>query len=183
MRQCCQVGRMGVPLDPSSPNSVLKAMRTESNLAEDEKKVRQLFVYEYLKDFNASKAVLRMGFQIKSFAKKGSEFLREPYVQQLIDEHLDNAKEDTIVQRSRIMAGLLAEATNAPEAATRVAAWTQLGKISGMYIERKEVKVQGSGVMILPSTGTPDEWEAAASAAQAQLKEAVADQHRNDSAP
>lgn len=151
-------------------------MRTEENLPEDKKTARKLFVLEYLKDFNATKALLRLGQEgtIQYVRKKGSEYLREPYVNQLIDEHIRQAKEDTIVTRAEVLFGLKNEAHNAPEAATRVTAWCNIGKMLGMYVEKKELKVTGSGVMLIPASASPDEWEAATSAAQEHLKAAAA---------
>lgn len=160
----------------ASPNSKLKEHRTEENLTEAHKTVRETFVFEYVKDFNATNAILRMGQAgtIQYIRKKGSEFLREPYVQKLIDKYLSETKEDSIVTRQRVLAGLTKEANNAIESSVRVTAWCNIGKMLGMYIEKKEVKVTGSGVMLVPVAGTPDEWEAGASAAQQALKDQAA---------
>lgn len=151
-------------------------MRTEENLAEDKKTARKLFVLEYLKDFNATTALLRMGQEgtIQYVRKKGSEYLREPYVQQLIAEHIREAKEDTIVTRAEVLHGLKKEAYNAPEATVRVTAWSNIGKMLGMFVEKKELKVTGSGVMLVPASASPEEWEAATANAQEQLKQAAA---------
>lgn len=149
--------------------------RTETSLKGANKIIRQRFVLEYVKDFNATKAIQRLGVNgsIGTQRKRASEFLREPYVQQLIDEYLRNAKEDSIVTRQRVLAGLLHEAETAGEGGTRVTAWCNLGKMLGMYVEKKELKLSGCGVMILPASANPAEWEAAATAAQQTLKEDV----------
>lgn len=158
---------------------MLKAQRTGENLDDASKAMRQAFVAEYVKDFNATKAVIRMGWNgaIGYIRKKGSELLREPYVQQLIEAFLASVKEDAIVTRQRILAGLVTEANNAPEAATRVNAWAHLGKMLGMYVEKKEVNITGSGVMLVPATGTPDDWERAAEESQRKLKQDAAEAH------
>lgn len=123
--------------DPNSGTSKRIANCTESKMQSSAKLKRQAFVREYLYDFNGTQAGLRCGFPKPSAAKKACEWLREPYVQQLIKEYTEGKDEEHLVTRNTILAGLLKEANfaghNASHAA-RVAAFSKLGKFLGMEV-------------------------------------------------
>jgi len=51
----------------------------------------QKFVYEYLKDFNATQAAIRAGYSKRSAAEIGYENLRKPHIKAEIDKLLDEA--------------------------------------------------------------------------------------------
>ena len=49
-----------------------------------------------------------------------------------------------------------------------------MGKILGLEITKVEGNINlAGGVMLLPHSGTPEEWEKAAATAQEKLKQAV----------
>lgn len=143
------------------------------------KLMRQAFAREYLKDFNATQAVLRMGYKYgrTTASTKGSQWLNDAYTQHYIAELIEKADEKTIVSRNRVLAGLLRESEYFGEdggAASRISALRSLAKILGMEITKIEGNMTiGGGVMAIPLSGSPEEWEKAAQVAQEQLKKTV----------
>jgi phage terminase small subunit len=51
---------------------------------------QKLFIREYLKDFNATKAAIRAGYSEDSAPEIGCENLRKPNIKQAIDKYLDD---------------------------------------------------------------------------------------------
>jgi hypothetical protein len=138
---------------------------------------RQLFVHEYLKDFNGSQAIQRMGYVMTQPWVKASQFLTEPYTQWYLGQLMAKLEDSAIITRSEILLGLKKEAHYHGldgSAAARIAAWRTLGKILGLEVTKIEgnVAIQG-GVMLMPFSGTPEEWEQAAQSAQEKLKQDV----------
>lgn len=145
------------------------------------KLLRKKFVNEYLKDFNASRALLRMGYKydLKVANAYAGKWMGEAYTQYLIAEAMEKMDEQAIVDRKEVLLGLKREA-HAPDvpfssnASTRISALRSLAKILGMEIVKADVNMTiGGGVMAIPLSGSPEEWEKATQLAQAKLKEAV----------
>lgn len=160
----------------SSGNTKRLENRTEENLSESAKLKRDRFIVEYLKDFNQTRAATRAGFAARSAAKKGSELIREPYVQQKIQEKLDELEEDAIVTRKHVMVGLVREANLEGRGSVHIArvnAWGKLAKILGMEIQKTENTHRISGVMEVPMAKSIAEWEGYATGSQQQLKDEV----------
>lgn len=146
-----------------------------SHISERQKLIRRIFVLEYLKDFNGTAAIARMGLKMAQPTEAASRWLDEPYTQFCFDRALDEVKTEMFVTRTRVIAGLLREA-NAPNSlcansSSRVAAWGKLAKILGLEVTKIEadVKIAG-GVMIVPMATNPDDWEKHAVPAQTALK-------------
>lgn len=137
------------------------------------KAIRRQFVLEFLKDWSPLKAMLRLGFNYAQPAVTANDWLREPYTQFLLDRCMDEAKDEALVTRQKVIAGLVRE-SNATgldaSGASRVAALGKLGKILGMEVTKVEVKTTIPGVMFVPSGGSPEEWERNAKKAQEELK-------------
>jgi hypothetical protein len=136
---------------------------------------REAFVTEFVKDFHQTKAALRMGISAESAAARASQLMREPEVQKLIRKHLDEMKAEAFYTRERILAHLWEQANYyGPDSshAARVKAATELARLRGLDLPQK-VEVSGSGVMLVPALGTPEDWGKAASAAQEKLKQEV----------
>lgn len=104
-------------------------------LTKQEKALRQRFVAEYLADYDAFGAAIRLGYQ-EAFAQQyAKQFLTEPYTLKLIKEREAEfgilTEEDQ--HRKKIVAGLYREAhSRFNSGSARVAALTQLAKIIGI---------------------------------------------------
>lgn len=115
-------------------------------LTKQERSLRQRFVEEYLADYDAFAAAIRIGYQ-EAFAQQyAKQFLTEPYTLKLIKEREAEfgilTEEDQ--HRKKIVAGLYREAhSRFNSGAARVAALTQLAKIIGIEAPVKtELKVE-----------------------------------------
>lgn len=146
-----------------------------AHINEQSKYLRQRFCREYIKDFNAGSAVLRMGYNWSTgAAQKGWAYLQEPYTQHFLAKLMREVDEKCIVDRNTVILGLLREANTYGEEAShsaRISAFRSLAKILGMEITKIEgsMNVDG-GVMAVPFTGNLDEWEASCKLEQAKLK-------------
>lgn len=104
-------------------------------LTKQEKALRQRFVAEYLADYDAFAAAIRLGYQ-EAFAQQyAKQFLTEPYTLKLIKEKEAEfgilTEEDQ--HRKKIVAGLYREAhSRFNSGSARVAALTQLARIIGI---------------------------------------------------
>lgn len=148
-----------------------------SHLQTRYKTKREQFVHEYIKDFNGSQALQRMGYVRVQPWVTASIWLSEPYTQWYLGKMMAVLADNAIVTRSEVLLGLKKEAHYHGmdgSAAARIAAWRTIGKIMGLEITKVEgnVNLQG-GVMLMPFAGTPEEWEKAAQAAQEKLKKDV----------
>jgi hypothetical protein len=141
------------------------------------KEKRQAFCHEYIKDFNGSQALLRMGYQSKTPWVRASEWLKEPYTQWYLGQLMVKLEDKAIVTRAEILLGLKKEAHHYGldgSAAARISAWRTMAKILGLEITKVEGNISmAGGVMVLPMSGSPEEWEKAAAMAQDQLKQRV----------
>lgn len=115
-------------------------------LTKQEKALRQRFVAEYLADYDAFAAAIRLGYQ-EAFAQQyAKQFLTEPYTLKLIKEKEAEfgilTEEDQ--HRKKIVSGLYREAhSRFNSGSARVAALTQLAKIIGIEAPVKtELKVE-----------------------------------------
>ena len=115
-------------------------------LTKQEKALRQRFVAEYLADYDAFAAAIRLGYQ-EAFAQQyAKQFLTEPYTLKLIKEK--EAKFGILTEedqhRKKIVSGLYREAhSRFNSGSARVAALTQLAKIIGIEAPVKtELKVE-----------------------------------------
>jgi hypothetical protein len=144
-----------------------------------EKALRDTFVVEYLKDYNAFAACLRCGF-MRSFAEEYAvKFMEEPYVRQQLDivSNLSggDSEESVAYTKQRIINGLMREAHYHGEgssAGARVAALGKLAQIHGM-VEKVGKKETGQktlgGVMRVPEISDVTQWEEVATGSQERL--------------
>lgn len=147
--------------------------RTEENLTPTMRFRRDAFIAEYLVDWSGPMAWIRSGGSPNSAAKMAYELLREPYVTRKIRECIDSLEEAKIINRNRILAGLVREANYQGIGAShgaRVSAYSVLAKILGMEAASKVEVDHKGGVMLVPFTPSVDEWERNAIEAQATLK-------------
>lgn len=142
-----------------------------------EKALRDFFIKEYLVDYDATAAAVRVGYG-KSFAKEyGARFMQEPYVLreiQRLEGAIDPSGEDKEAVKKRIMAGLVREANYrgpGSSQAARVAALSKLAHLHEMEPKQKapEDPNQLAGVIVVPGMMTPEQWEAEAARQQEAL--------------
>lgn len=144
-------------------------------LSETERALRDLFVTEYLVDYNEVKAAQRCGFQMGFAQDYAKKFLSESYVQKRIQDithaNVDEKKMDQF-DKETVRSVLRREMQNQMgTAAARVAAAAKMAAILGMD---KPVEVNNNhshkgGVLVVPGISSINDWEAAAQASQTQL--------------
>ena len=150
------------------------------DLSDKEKELRDRFVSEYILDFDAYAAAMRIGFG-PSFAPTYAEkFLAEPYVQKRLVEFqtaMDaDPKAEAELDRRRIRAALLREAHyRGPGSshAARVSALAKLAQIRDMDAPIKSQVHLLGGVMEVPGIANTESWEEAAVTSQMALKKAA----------
>ena len=166
----------GIKRNPLSKTSRMLAGRTADRLTPDMKRRRDLFITELIKDWSPVNAVLRSGGAVSTRVKTAHQLMREPYVQQELAKYIDQAKESDIINRNRVLAGLVKEANFqgfGSSHGARVSAFGKLATILGMDAPIKhQVEVHG-GVMVVPMTKNLDDWEVVAEEKQKLLKEDV----------
>jgi hypothetical protein len=151
-------------------------------LSPREKALRDLFVQQYLIDYDPVSACLRCGF-MRSFATEYAEkFMTEPYVRQQLVVHEQtqplpysgNPDADDY-NKKRIVEGLFREAHNKfSNASARVAALGQLAKIyqldQKVVVDNNKGKKQHrGGIIMVPQVADVTEWEDVATATQDKL--------------
>ena len=123
----------------------VQACMAPAHMSDNERALRDLFVQEYLVDYDPVAAALRCGF-LGSFAGDyAKKFMDEPYVQQkLRDLQLDvpgntaDAETEEKTHRRKIVMALMREAHNKfSSGAARVAALSRLSSIYGMEANSK----------------------------------------------
>lgn len=170
---------------PPLPNRVppdVSAEYSESELA-----LRNLFVSEYLVDYDQVKAAQRIGFTRQFAIEYAKKFMDEPYVQQRLSALRTSEKvnQDDLHKYNsrRIVERLLHEAHfNGPGSsqAARVAALKALTDIHGMtstaqgkMAAAKTGNGYAGGVMVVPAIADIDAWEAVAKDKQKALQDAA----------
>ncbi len=149
-------------------------------LSSHEKDLRDLFVAEYLVDYDQVAAAIRCGFAQSFAADYAKKFMGEPYVQnKLKNEQLDTpttklaVESEEKVHKRKIIAALMREAHNSMiSGAARVGALSRLAAIYGMDQAGKKDSDPGNargGVMLVPAIADINMWEAAAVASQEKL--------------
>lgn len=99
---------------------------------------QQRFIECYVIDFNATKAAINAGYSEKTARSISCELLTNPNIRSAIKQQLERLSADSYVSREVILTGLLKEAMGTGENSTpasRVNAWSQLGKLSGLYTD------------------------------------------------
>lgn len=123
---------------------------------------QRAFVYEYLVDFNASKAALRAGYSEKSAAKIGSQLLEKTGVKEAIEEGLQERKKNLEVTAEKVINELSMIAFAKGSDFARVVEKTITKPIlneSGEKIGEKEYTYED--VEISPTDSLPEEKKAA----------------------
>lgn len=112
-------------------------------MTENERAIRERFVVEYLVDYDALGAAMRVGYAETYARTFASQFMQEPYVRQLIskgEQELGVVTEKDQHQR-RIVAGLYRIANNrVSSSSAQVAAFSKLSSIFGLDAPVKTVQ-------------------------------------------
>lgn len=150
----------------------------QPEMSPQEKMLRDKFVDEYLKDFDAWASAIRLGF-LKSVAPQYAQMLlEEPYVRREITrrqlERKELPKEAEEEDRRITRAALMKEAHYHGPGSTHSARVQALAKLCTILDMDAAVKVKSEvlhrgGVMMIPAIANLDEWERAASASQDAL--------------
>ncbi len=179
----------GEDVDPDSIPPIPSQTPEGRQYTDAEKALRDLFVIEYLVDYDPVKAAMRCNFGGQFAIEYSKKFMAEPYVQQRISQLGTSADVDpeelSSFNRRRIREQLTREAFYygpGSSHAARVAALKALSDIEGMTPKGGARGVAGKGgaaaggVMQVPAIADIDAWEAAASESQDTLiKDATED--------
>lgn len=150
----------------------------QQELSPVEKQLRDTFVTEYLKDYNAWAAAVRTGY-LNTVAVDMARFLMsDPYVQKEITRRQsaipENPREVEKKQRQLVKEWLIEEARYKGPDSThggRVSALKTLCNIlemEGATKIKSEVTHRG-GIMVVPGVASVSDWEKAAQASQDKL--------------
>lgn len=151
-------------------------------LTKAEMELRDRFVAEYLADYDAYKAAIRIGYA-PAYAKDFCvRFMQEPYVLGKIRLAEGGSQDDLDVetQKKMIVAALWREAKNMGAGSSQAARVAALAKLSAFYgmDAPKTSKTEltgadglplGAGVFVVPGMVTAEEWAKQAEAQQEEL--------------
>lgn len=131
------------------------------------------FVDEFLIDRDARAAALRAGVARINLKKRVTQWMGDPKIARAIQLRTDTSDLEKMISPQRILAGFIDVAfdRNAPPSA-RNTALRELAAIKKMYGEDDKGKT-GSGVLFVPGMMAITDWDSAAQASQAKLKDEV----------
>ena len=103
---------------------------------------QQRFVEEYMVDLNATQAAVRAGYSKNTAAEQGHQLLQKTSIIEAVQVAQDAVSKRIEVTVDDVVTGLLAEAEGQEDStpASRVAAWSHLGKHLGM--DRKDINLR-----------------------------------------
>ncbi|WP_308636120.1 terminase small subunit [Paenibacillus silvisoli] len=109
---------------------------------------QQLFITEYLVDFNATQAAIRAGYSEKTAGSIGSENLQKPEIEEAIFEALEARSKRVGWSADDIMRDLREMAENRLlEPKDRLKAYELGGKHLGMYKDKVEMTGDNGGAI------------------------------------
>ncbi len=147
-----------------------------STMRPQSKGIRDRFCQEYMRDFNGSAAIRRMGYKSPQPGVRACEFMKEPYVQWKLQQLMEAADEKAIMTKGQLLMNMKREALDrvGNSGAERIAALRGIAKSLGFEVTKVEGTVSiGGGVMAVPFAGSMEDWEKASANAQAELKQKV----------
>ncbi|QDP52348.1 MAG: hypothetical protein Unbinned4162contig1001_48 [Prokaryotic dsDNA virus sp.] len=170
---------------------------SDAGYTPSEKKLRDRFVEEYIRDYSHYSAAVRIGFQGEDAMQMAKQFMDEPYVIRLIeraqgnrnpyfntsetpspnqDKELPFEQHNVDYDKQRVLSGLMREAFHYGAGSTQAARVSALNTLAKIYKLDEGSKDEGgtnSNVMVVPAMGSVDDWETVAEEQQAKLKEEV----------
>lgn len=143
-------------------------------LSDSEKEVRRSFVHEYLKDYDALNACLRLGYHgafARTFARR---FMEEGYVRSYIIEversnKTEKERADSRISDMELILSTLRDVMIHGSPAARVRAASEMANAYNLAESMKQNSAAASGVMVVPGISSISEWEQAAIASQSSL--------------
>lgn len=142
---------------------------------------REVFVTEYLVDFDPIAAALRCGVPRLQAKAKAKLWMQDRVVLCGIQEGVDKMLPEQIATPQRILAGLMRESRTAFLDGVRVQALTAAHAVLSDVKKQKKLdekdeneknkRKNGRAVLMVPGTPALTDWEAAAREQQAKLKE------------
>lgn len=160
-----------------NPGITSDELAVKYNIAQEDVMKFRLFIHEYLKDFNETKACLRMGYDLNSAKAAAKMLFLHSFTQLRLTEVMSELEAESIVSGAEIMLGLKKEACLGEDdsnSSGRIAAWKELARIKRMGVAASNKPQLVQGVMLVPMivSETPvKSWEDKAKASQAALKE------------
>lgn len=148
-------------------------------LSEVEKELRDRFVTQYLIDFDAWAAALRIGLVKTVAGQYAQDFMEDPYVRQQISERQHAIATDPLeaekANKRRVEAALMKEAHYKGPGSTHGARVQALAKLATIYdmdapIKMKSDVLHRGGVMVIPAMAGVEDWQKAALSSQAKLQ-------------
>ena len=151
-------------------------------LSKSEMDLRDRYVQEYVVDYDAYAACIRLGYQ-PAYAKEFCvRFMNEPYVLNKLkqQETIGDEQDDETTQKRKIVSALWREANNKGAGSSQAARVAALSKLSAFYgmdaairtkteLTGKDGKPLGEGVFVVPGLATAAEWAAEAEQQQEEL--------------
>jgi len=114
---------------------------------------QQVFVSEYLIDFNGTRAAKAAGYSEKTAYSMASENLRKPEIRALIQDQVSKAEENYIFERQRIISELRklsyrGDPNSYPDVSPQdsLKAIFMLGKLLGMFWEKPQIDAESEWV-------------------------------------
>ncbi|MFW0778542.1 MAG: hypothetical protein ACN2B6_12575 [Rickettsiales bacterium] len=171
-------------------------IRGEISLSPADKKLRDDFVREYIRDYNSYAACVRLGFIDELALETAKQLIEDPYVKRMLvnveenrssninkggDKDLTVLPEDFVphdedMDKQRIISALFREAFYKGPGASHASRVSALGKLADIYKLAKEQGPEESAnqsVMVVPPVGDVNSWEDQAEAQQTELKRTV----------
>ena len=102
---------------------------------------QELFILEYQKDFNATRAAVAVGYSPKTAYSQGQRLLKDPDVKEVLEADLTERKSELIAtreQRQQLWTEIMYDTEQSTR--DRLRASELLGKSCGDFIERIETK-------------------------------------------
>lgn len=114
--------------------------------------LQEIFVSEYLKDFNASKAVLRAGYNTNNPNNQGSQLLNTKHVRARIQEAIEERKEKSFVNEDYVLRKIVntlekCEKDENFNATAVLRAAELLAKHLGMFVDKQEISGPNGGAI------------------------------------
>lgn len=150
----------------------------QQGLSPEEKQLRDNFVTEYLKDYDAWAAAVRVGYLHNVAHEYASYLMQEPYVQREIQrkqaEIVGNTKEVEKHERHMVKQWLVEQARYKGPGSSHSARVQALSKLCNILDMDGTAKVKSEithkgGVMLVPAIASVEDWEKAATASQDKL--------------
>lgn len=143
--------------------------------------LRDVFVSEYLVDYDHVAAAMRCGFNFELAQKWAGKFMREAYVQQQIQRlqlSRNDPESEEAFQKQWILQRLRQEASYKGPGSSHGARVAALNKLSAFYAMDKSKDANpgqlAGGVVELPATANGEDWEKAAIGSQQALMQDAA---------